>query len=96
MAKLSERLTSWLAEIDEDSDAVRTSSKSLAIITIGRTSLTLSPSDCEKAFKDTETVEELIKQLGNPDDAVLDLTEVKLESDVQDMLQEVFASVTEH
>lgn len=96
MAKLSEKLSAWLGELEEDPDAVRATHKSSAIITIGRTNLTLSQSDCEKAFKDIETVEELFTTLGKPDDATLDLNDVKLESDVQDLLQELFSAVNEH
>lgn len=95
MAKLSEKLTAWLGELEEDPDAVRTTSRSKIFISIGRTNLTLQAIDCQKAFQSTETVEALFDLLGRPEEAILELTDVTLESDVQDLLQEMFSQVNE-
>jgi hypothetical protein len=96
MAKLSDRLSNWLGEIEEDPDTVRTTHRSKAFVSIGRTNLALTASDCQKAFQSAEMVENFFDLLGRPEDAILELTDVKLETDVQDLLQEMFSQVNEH
>lgn len=55
--------------------------------------ITLNAEECELLFDSAETVQQLFDALGAPPDASIELTNVRIEDDVADTLNELFCSV---
>jgi hypothetical protein len=87
-----EELIEFLDNLEPDQEKVQTVKSSKAIIHVGNEPLVLNAEDCEKIFGSCKLTQKFFKLIGEPE-TLLELHGVEMETEVFDLLEEIFDAV---